>query len=143
MGTVPTVIRAACGIVWKVDAPAHRPAFLAVERPNDPMRGFWEFPGGKVEPGESAEAAIIRELAEEIGIRVRKPEQWREMTHTYPHATVHLIFFHIHDYAGEPLPLEGQRMQWTAPDSAFTLRFLPADADILALLAKNQRSLTP
>ena len=78
------------GILWRGGS------FLAAQRPEGhPQAGFWEFPGGKVEPGESLEAALARELAEELSLSVRNPRLWRTVEHDYDFRAVRLHFFHI------------------------------------------------
>ena len=77
------------GILWRGGS------FLAAQRPEGhPQAGFWEFPGGKVEPGESLEAALARELAEELSLSVRNPRLWRTVEHDYDFRSVRLHFFH-------------------------------------------------
>jgi 8-oxo-dGTP diphosphatase len=111
--------------------------FLAVKRPEGkPMAGFWEFPGGKVEPGEPLEAAVVRELAEELDVIPVDMAHWRDLTHHYPQLTVHLSFFHIHGFKGVPRPLEGQGLRWLTAAQALDYPFLEADREIVgALLA--------
>ena len=125
-------IRVVAGVIWRGER------FLAVRRPEGKaMAGFWEFPGGKVEPGESLEAALARELAEELGLVALDIRHWRDVTHSYPHLTVHLSFFHIRDFKGVPRPLEGQGLRWLAPVEASSLDFLEADREIVARLAQS------
>lgn len=118
-------------VIW------HGERFLAVQRPpGKVMAGYWEFPGGKLEPGESPEAALVRELEEELGIVARDFVRWREKCHTYDHAVVRLFFFQIHAFDGVPTAREGQRLAWVRPGAeAAVLEFLPADCDIVAALA--------
>lgn len=124
------VIRAVAGVVWQGER------FLAVDRPpGKVMAGWWEFPGGKIDPGEAPETALIRELGEELGITARGVEPFATTTYTYEHATVELTFFHVRDYDGAPTGLEGQNLAWVTPSQARELQFLPADIEALALLA--------
>ncbi|MDW6001730.1 8-oxo-dGTP diphosphatase MutT [Vibrio mangrovi] len=74
--------------------------------------GFWEFPGGKVEAGESTEQAISRELDEEIGIQIVAQQPYRHLTHDYPDKSLVFDFICISDFTGEPYGKEGQQGQW-------------------------------
>jgi len=80
---------------------------LAQRPPGKVYAGYWEFPGGKVERGESLEAALTRELHEELGIVVTRAHRWITRVFTYPHATVRLNFFRVFGWLGEPHPHEG------------------------------------
>jgi 8-oxo-dGTP diphosphatase len=110
--------------------------FLLAQRPvGKPYSGFWEFPGGKIEPGEDPRAALDRELREELGIEVREATPWITRVYAYTHATVRLHFFRVTAWEREPQPLEDQAIRWqvvTAPDVA---PMLPANAPVLAALA--------
>ena len=110
--------------------------FLLAQRPaGKPYPGYWEFPGGKIEPGEDAKAALVRELREELGIEVRAATPWITRVYAYTHATVRLHFFRVSAWDGEPQPLEDQSIAWqrvAAPDVA---PMLPANAPVLAALA--------
>lgn len=86
---------------------------LLAQRPEGkPYAGYWEFPGGKVEPGEAIVDALKREFAEELGVQVQQAEAWCCVEHVYPHAHVHLHFFIIRAWQGQPQSLEGQRFAW-------------------------------
>lgn len=86
---------------------------LLGQRPNGkPYAGYWEFPGGKVEPGESVLDALKREFAEEIGVAILSAEPWCGIEHVYPHAHVRLHFYISRDWQGEPQSLEGQQLAW-------------------------------
>jgi 8-oxo-dGTP diphosphatase len=110
--------------------------FLLAQRPEGkPYPGYWEFPGGKIEPGEDARAALVRELREELGIEVRDATPWVTRVYTYTHATVRLHFFRVTGWDGDPRPLEDQDIRWqriAAPDVS---PMLPANAPVLAALA--------
>ncbi|HZQ73739.1 MAG TPA: Nudix family hydrolase [Burkholderiales bacterium] len=111
-------------------------AFLLAQRPPGKVyAGYWEFPGGKVEAGEPAEAALARELREELGIEVVRAYPWITRVFTYPHATVRLNFFRVLEWRGEPRALEDQAIAWQRPDAAVADPMLPANAPVLASLA--------
>lgn len=129
MGEAP-VIDVVAAVIWRDGR------FLAVDRPEGkPLAGFWEFPGGKIAPGETEGQALTRELREELGITPTEQSFWMEKVHAYEHATVRLRFHHVRSFSGEPSGLEGQRLRWLAPGEPPGVPFLPADEEILAHLA--------
>ena len=110
--------------------------FLLAQRPaGKPYPGYWEFPGGKIEAGEDARAALVRELREELGIEVREATPWITRVYTYTHATVRLHFFRVIAWDGEAQPLEEQAIRWQVPGRADVSPMLPANAPVLAALA--------
>ena len=110
--------------------------FLLACRPEGkPYPGYWEFPGGKIEPGEDPRAALDRELEEELGIRVREATPWITRVYAYTHATVRLHFFRVTAWDGEPRPLEDQAIAWQRVLSPDVSPMLPANAPVLAALA--------
>ena len=110
-------------------------AFLLAQRPAGKVyAGYWEFPGGKVEPGEAPAAALARELHEELGIDVRLAYPWVVRVYTYPHGTVRLRFFRVTAWQGEPHPREDQAIAWQARGAASAGPMLPANAPVLAAL---------
>jgi len=124
-------------IVEVVAAVLVRPdgAILLASRPPDKTyAGYWEFPGGKVEPGETLEAALARELAEELGIGVARASRWITRVFVYAHATVRLNFFRVFEWTGEPHPHEGQTFSWQAPESVEVSPLLPANFPIVKAL---------
>jgi 8-oxo-dGTP diphosphatase len=113
--------------------------FLLAQRPaGKPYEGYWEFPGGKLEPGESVEAALARELHEELGLDVTQCERWHILEHDYPHAYVRLYFCKVTDWRGEPVGREGQAFSWQGtPVTVEPL--LPATIPVVAWLAEETR----
>ena len=86
---------------------------LLAQRPaGKPYEGYWEFPGGKVEPGETIEAALKREFMEELGISIASADPWCGVEYVYPHAHVRLHFYISHDWNGLPQSREGQQFSW-------------------------------
>ena len=109
---------------------------LLAQRPRGKVfAGYWEFPGGKVEPGESLEAALARELHEELGIVISHPCRWITRVFAYPHATVRLNFFQVFDWQGEPHPHEGQVFSWQLPAAVEVTPLLPANFPIVKALS--------
>jgi 8-oxo-dGTP diphosphatase len=88
--------------------------------------GHWEFPGGKIEAGESVIDALIREIDEELGLRIRGAELWRSERFSYEHAHVELNFCRTEDWSGEPDGREGQAFAWQSPDAISLSPLLPA-----------------
>ncbi|MGB4063880.1 MAG: Nudix family hydrolase [Azonexus sp.] len=114
--------------------------FLLAQRPEGKVyAGYWEFPGGKVEPGESVRDALIRELQEELGITVTACSPWLTRQFTYPHATVRLNFWRVTEWGGEigiTAPLEHSAVEWQRMGEAATVApILPANDPILKALS--------
>lgn len=108
---------------------------LLASRPGGKVyAGYWEFPGGKVEAGESLEHALARELQEELGIESPKATRWITKIFVYPHATVRLNFFRVWHWQGEPHPHEGQSFAWDNPAQHTVEPLLPANFPILKAL---------
>ena len=113
-------------LIWDGDR------FLACQRPANKARGLlWEFVGGKVEPGETREQALIRECREELAITVRVDDIFMEVTHEYPDLTVHLTLFHAAIADGTPQMLEHNDLRWVTIQEMDELAFCPADEVIL------------
>ncbi len=109
--------------------------FLSSRPAGKVYEGYWEFPGGKIEPGETPEQALVRELREELGIGVTSAYPWLVQVFTYPHATVRLQFFQITEWEGEPHPHEGQQFSWQQPGATAVSPILPANTPILRGMA--------
>ncbi len=151
---------ATAGATTTVDAAAPRPAaprepvdvavgvlldgrspdarFLLTSRPaGKAYAGYWEFPGGKVEAGESIEAALARELHEELGITIAGAERWQMEVFDYPHALVRLHFCKVFAWRGEFVMREGQQMAWqTLPVQVAPV--LPGTLPVLARFAEER-----
>ena len=108
---------------------------LAQRPPGKPYAGYWEFPGGKLEPGETAPVALARELHEELGVTVRRAAPWLTQEFVYPHAHVRLEFFRVFAWDGEPQGRDGQAFAWQVPGRFTVAPLLPANTRVLAALA--------
>jgi 8-oxo-dGTP diphosphatase len=102
-----------------------------------PFQGLWEFPGGKIAAGESAEMALCRELREELGIEVLAQQHFQFIAHNYPDRTVELDFFFVDDWRGEPAGLEGQGLRWVSVSQLNAAELLPADAPLIEALREQ------
>ncbi len=108
---------------------------LITERLCDgPFNGLWEFPGGKIDAGESPIAALQRELREELGIEAVALEPFMNLSHEYPDRLVELEFFLVTDWRGEPEGLEGQGLRWVEIAALNADELLPADAPLVSAL---------
>src|SRR5258706_11546236 len=126
------------GVVDVAAAEIKRPdgSFLLAQRPpGKPYEGYWEFPGGKVEPGEAITHALHRELREELGIDVELAYPWITRVYTYPHATVRLHFYRVVRWRGEPHPHERQAFSWQHSNELAVAPMLPANAPVLKALS--------
>lgn len=118
-------------LIWDEDR------FLICQRPAHKARGLlWEFVGGKVEPGESKEAALRRECREELAVEVTVGKVFMDVTHTYPDLTVHLTLYHAAITEGIPQKLEHADIQWILPRQIPQYDFCPADVEILEAIQK-------
>jgi 8-oxo-dGTP diphosphatase len=94
------------------------------------LAGYWEFPGGKVHPGETQEAALQREMLEELNAHISSPQKIFHASHVYADRHVELHFYRA-QLTGEPQPLLGQEVRWITRDEFRTLEFPPADGELI------------
>jgi 8-oxo-dGTP diphosphatase len=108
-----TPVDVAVGVLVERDAEGREGRFLLTSRPEGKVyAGYWEFPGGKIEPGESVHDALARELHEELGITIGESHPWQELVMDYPHARVRLHFCKVYDWCGAFEMRERQSMAW-------------------------------
>lgn len=118
-------------LIWDGDR------FMACQRPAHKARGLlWEFVGGKVDPGETKEQALIRECREELNVTVSVGEVFMEVIHAYPDLTVELTLFNASIAQGVPEKLEHNDIRWITVDEIDQYDFCPADTEILERLKK-------
>lgn len=109
---------------------------LIAQRPlGKHLAGGWEFPGGKLEPGESRRNGLMRELREELGVQIHEPRPLMRLRHTYPYGEVCIDMWVISRFDGDPRGLDGQALQWCALDHLDRVDLLPADRPIVRALA--------
>ena len=124
--TVRKITEVVAALIWDGDR------FLACQRPAHKARGLlWEFVGGKVEPGERKEEALIRECREELAVTVAVGDVFLEVLHEYPDLTVRLTLFHAAIAEGTPQKLEHNDIRWITPAEIDNYDFCPADVEIL------------
>ena len=111
--------------------------FMICQRPAHKARGLlWEFVGGKVEPGETKEQALVRECKEELNVLLSVGDVFVEVVHKYPDITVHLTLFNATIANGEPQKLEHNDIQWITSSEISNYEFCPADEEILARICE-------
>jgi 8-oxo-dGTP diphosphatase len=109
---------------------------LVTQRPGQKTySGYWEFPGGKIEPNETSYQALVRELKEELNIQVLSAEPWQKLEYAYPEKIVSLDLWIVKQFSGEPQSMENQAFQWVAVDELEAIDFLPANKMILGEVA--------
>ena len=125
------IVRVAAAVIVGPDG-----RVLLAQRPiGKAYAGYWEFPGGKLEPGESPRRALDRELSEELGLAVRRAAPWFVQRYRYPHAHVELHFFRVFEWDGEPVGHDGQAFAWQTPGRFAVKPLLPANTLVLRALA--------
>ena len=126
-----TVTEVVAALIWEQDK------FMICQRPAHKARGLlWEFVGGKVEPGETREQALIRECREEMAVELDVGGVFTEVVHEYPDLTVHLTLFHAAIREGTPEKLEHEDIRWITVNEIDQYVFCPADEEILAKLKR-------
>ena len=119
-------------LIWNGDT------FMICQRPVHKARGLlWEFVGGKVEPGETKEQALVRECREELAVTLSVGDAFMDVIHEYPDLTVHLTLFNANIAEGEPVMLEHNDIQWITPSEIANYEFCPADEEILAQITER------
>ena len=119
-------------LIWQGDR------FMICQRPAHKARGLlWEFVGGKTEPGETMEEALIRECREELAITVSVGEVFTQVVHEYPDILIRLTLFHCTIAEGTPQLLEHNDLTWIHPSEIPNYDFCPADTDILAMIQQQ------
>ena len=119
-------------LIWDNDK------FMICQRPAHKARGLlWEFVGGKVEPGETKEQALIRECQEELAVTLSVGDIFMDVVHEYPDLTVHLTLFNATIAKGEPQKLEHNDIRWITPSEIQNYEFCPADEGILKEITKR------
>lgn len=123
------MVEVVAALIWDADR------FLICQRPAHKARGLlWEFVGGKVEPGESREEALVRECREELNIMIAVGNVFMDVLHEYPDLTVHLTLFQASILQGAPELLEHNALQWITVGEIDKYPFCPADEEILLRL---------
>lgn len=120
------MVEVVAALIWNDDK------FMICQRPENKARGLlWEFVGGKVEPNETKEQALIRECQEELDITLKVGKVFLDVVHEYPDTTVHLTLFNAIITEGEPKLLEHNDLRWITPKEIPQYDFCPADEEIL------------
>ncbi|MBF0447401.1 MAG: (deoxy)nucleoside triphosphate pyrophosphohydrolase [Magnetococcales bacterium] len=112
---------------------------LSRRKPGGPLGLCWEFPGGKVEIGESPEQALIREMKEEVGLTVSDLSPWQFVSHPYETFHLLMVLFRCGHFVGEVQPLDVHDVRWFHVSQLSTLSFPPADRPLLDKLLDNQK----
>jgi 8-oxo-dGTP diphosphatase len=116
---------------------------IAQRKPDVHLAGFWEFPGGKREPGETMETCLRRELMEELGIRIDAPIPFQTVRHEYAEKTVELHFFRCRIEAGQASAIDCAEIRWVWPHELADFEFPPADRPIIEALQRQALEQSP
>lgn len=133
MSGAQQVTEVVAALIWNEEG-----RVLICQRPAHKARALlWEFPGGKVEKGESREDALMRECREELAVTLQVGKLYTEVTHAYPDLTVRLFLFHSRIVDGTPKRLEHADFAWVDPRKLQQYDFCPADFDIIARMTEG------
>lgn len=121
------------GVIWNDQGQI----LIDRRRPEGLLGGLWEFPGGKIEPGETIEDCIKREIKEELGIGIEVGEHLITIDYTYTHLRVSLTVHHCRYLTGDPIPIECDEIRWVTLDEIDQFPFPTANAQIIAALRQN------
>lgn len=125
------MVEVVAALIWK------NGKFMICQRPVHKARGLlWEFVGGKVEPGETKEQALVRECREELAVTVAVQDEFMSLVHEYPDITIHLTVFNAYIAEGVPQLLEHNDVRWIPPKEIKNYDFCPADNKILEKIAE-------
>lgn len=125
------MVEVVAALIWK------NGKFMICQRPAHKVRGLlWEFVGGKVEPGETKEQALVRECREELAVTVAVQDEFMSLVHEYPDITIHLTVFNAYIAEGVPQLLEHNDIRWIPPKEIKNYDFCPADNKILEKIAE-------
>ena len=139
MSTVSAPVDVAVAVLIRSDGAA-----LLAQRPETKVyAGYWEFPGGKIEPGEPVREALRREIREELGIEIERAYPWITRVFVYPHAKVRLHFYRVYAWRGEPRAVEHQAIAWQRPDAIELDPLLPANGPVIrSLMLPSEYAIT-
>lgn len=127
-----TITEVVAALIWENDK------FMICQRPAHKARGLlWEFVGGKVDPGETKEEALIRECREELAVEVQVGKVFMDVVHDYPDLLVHLTLFHASIAQGVPQRLEHVDIRYITPQEIPAFDFCPADTEILKKISEE------
>ena len=125
------VTEVVAALIWQGDK------FMICQRPAHKARGLlWEFVGGKVEPGETKDQALVRECKEELNVLLSVGDVFMDVVHKYPDLMVYLTLFNVTIAEGEPQKLEHNDIQWISPSEISNYEFCPANKEILAKICE-------
>ena len=126
------MVEVVAALIWQGEK------FMICQRPAHKARGLlWEFVGGKVEPGETGEQALVRECHEELAVTLSVGDVFMDVVHEYPDLTMHLTLYHASIAEGVPQKLEHNDIRWITPEEIPQYNFCPADIEIVAKLGKR------
>ena len=128
------MVEVVAALIWQGEK------FMICQRPAHKARGLiWEFGGGKVEPGETGEQALVRECHEELAVTLSVGDVFMDVVHEYPDLTVHLTLYHASIAEGVPQKLEHNDIRWITPREIPNYDFCPADVEILTRIREVYR----